>query len=41
MREKFPLKETRSVLYSSVLDTGVEEVGEGGRSSDQIYLILP
>ena len=29
MREKFPLKETRSVLYSSVLDTGVEEVGEG------------
>ena len=29
MREKFPLKETKSVLYSSVLDTGVEEVGEG------------
>ena len=29
MREKFPLKETRSALYSSVLDTGVEEVGEG------------
>ena len=29
MREKFPLKETRSVRYSSVLDTGVEEVGEG------------
>ena len=29
MREKFPLKETRSVLYSSVLDTGVEEVEEG------------
>lgn len=29
MREKFPLKETRSVLHSSVLDTGVEEVGEG------------
>ena len=29
MREKFPLKETRSVLYSSVLETGVEEVVEG------------
>ena len=29
MREKFPLKETRSVLYSSVLETGLAEVGEG------------
>ena len=29
MREKFPLKETRSVLYSSVLETGLGEVGEG------------
>ena len=28
MREKFPLKEIRSVLYSSVLESGLEEVGE-------------
>ena len=30
MREKFPFKETKSVLYGSMLVTGLEKEGEGG-----------
>ena len=30
MREKFPFKETKSVLYGSMLVTGLEKGGGGG-----------
>ena len=30
MREKFPFKETKSVLYGSMLVTGLEKKGGGG-----------
>ena len=30
MREKFPFKETKSVLYGSMLVTGLEKRGGGG-----------
>ena len=30
MREKFPFKETKSVLYGSMLVTGLEKGGAGG-----------
>ena len=31
MREKFPFKETKSVLYGSMLVTGLEKGGRRGR----------
>ena len=38
MREKFPFKETKSVLYGSMLVTGLEK-GEGGEGSCNNFFI--
>ena len=38
MREKFPFKETKSVLYGSMLVTGLEKGGGRGRGEGGIVI---
>ena len=40
MREKFPFKETKSVLYGSMLVTGLEKGGRGGEGVVITYSLI-